>query len=1383
LKEKKDELGSGKIFARLPKFSNGDGYTRLFMETPGIEIDGKMIPVLDGSTAIELQNKKLEFTSSTEKLVIDVPKMNMTVKELAWVYVPQPRYKPGSIIKGFIVARERLNPYVMAMRKSSSSSGQVRLVRDNGDVIVAIPVDLTGIVTGFEIDLSEKIFMKTGHFSIDVLNDDGSVIGNTKVEIVHFEKKELLLSVDAPSWIFEGDDVEITVKGTYFHGDAVKNALVSIERKDSGQVIEIKRLEGKDHATFKVSRDNISPDKIGKDRCQFFEAKMIDDQGREDSAVVMVIVSDVIASFKVMLPEETVFSTLPMKATVKLESPDGLSIPFTPVQATWKRIGRMSTEKIERKVMKTDVNGCIEVEETFDHDGSYEFTVETEIKGNNVSATKMVPVKRFTQGDVFLRNKLEQKTCIEGSKIKGKIKVHAAPETTGKITSGYVDLITDKIVESRRIEIKDGEAEYEFNGVLDFWGTAAVDFYINAIKSSIEISDISRIDKAGCIHSKEKIVIKPRIPIELKAVIESPGTTPTGKEIGISVSVDSELLKEEIHVFGAIVDKRVAVNHDGDIKKTFLKSPPSLEVNVLESKRKFRVTMQSQMGGRPRGGYVSSTFRSSSLPPPPSSAKWIMSKSASSGEQPRYLVRSRSTRARQKTSWSNDIIYSCSAMDNGPDSFTALSPEDLEDAMNSIDINDDFTEIIRENFAESVIIAPVHLENNRATMKIKMPDSVTTYDIILFVVAESQFGMVKKSIVVKNSVFTQLLNPAEMVLESDEVNIRAVVQNTTNEEIMDAELLLHGLENVMLEGTGTRILDPIPPSGASFADWKITGSKVGEVNLLLDLRTRNLFERSCIDQSLFIKPPGTPVTTTTRSFIVEGSPVMIPWNVSGDEAFVLGRINVLPSMEIANIEGMESLARYPHGCMEQTVSSTAPNLVVMKYLEAAEKLPGSVKENLVANMQSGFERMMEYHNDDGGFSYWGGNSSPFYTALGISLIARMKPYINGIPSDLFDKALKYLEKSKTGEHWNSIDCRGHSISPRTVTPHAITAYVVNALAIAGLRDDDAFQWLGDHVNEYAGDPTTIAMVLESLALANGYRDGELKERLVGLLDGLEIRENGTVHWPRGSAMTSDVESTARVMIACNALMERDTGMYSRLHDTLSKSAEYLLSKRKGTGWGSTSDTYHAAMAISSIASGSKPDFSLTLEVNGKTIKEEKITPDNIGWKVHDLREIFVDDLNDGQNEVFIFMKGSGKCHVVAELDKYYHDSGPDDEKVAIVNASLSSDEVTVGSKVEMIVEVEPIKGPMESVMVTIPVPSLLHFNEGCVKIMDDFLDHVIWDKKRNTVNVFHRHIGEKKRMRIPFEAKFKGKARVDGKVFEMYSGTEIPVQPMTIVVN
>lgn len=66
---------------------------------------------------------------------------------------------------------------------------------------------------------------------------------------------------------------------------------------------------------------------------------------------------------------------------------------------------------------------------------------------------------------------------------------------------------------------------------------------------------------------------------------------------------------------------------------------------------------------------------------------------------------------------------------------------------------------------------------------------------------------------------------------------------------------------------------------------------------------------------------------------------------------------------------LASLAQYPYGCIEQTVSSTFPNALLSKI---GQYFPESVTASglVLTNIQAGVERIKSMQQADGGFAYW-----------------------------------------------------------------------------------------------------------------------------------------------------------------------------------------------------------------------------------------------------------------------------------------------------------------------------------------------------------------------------------------------------------------------------
>lgn len=153
-------------------------------------------------------------------------------------------------------------------------------------------------------------------------------------------------------------------------------------------------------------------------------------------------------------------------------------------------------------------------------------------------------------------------------------------------------------------------------------------------------------------------------------------------------------------------------------------------------------------------------------------------------------------------------------------------------------------------------------------------------------------------------------------------------------------------------------------------------------------------------------------------------------------------MKILPAeSRAALIDGAEALKQYPYGCLEQTYSSTIPNLFLYKYIaskpeqdESDHKLLAELKKNL----ETGRNRLLsQYRGKDGGYSMWGSKllqeepdqqqvsdlnfshldnaSSVYHTALILSLLGLVKDVIE-VPADAYENTLKFLVGKQNAEH-------------------------------------------------------------------------------------------------------------------------------------------------------------------------------------------------------------------------------------------------------------------------------------------------------------------------------------------------------------------------------
>ena len=111
------------------------------------------------------------------------------------------------------------------------------------------------------------------------------------------------------------------------------------------------------------------------------------------------------------------------------------------------------------------------------------------------------------------------------------------------------------------------------------------------------------------------------------------------------------------------------------------------------------------------------------------------------------------------------------------------------------------------------------------------------------------------------------------------------------------------------------------------------------------------------------------------------------------------------------------LIRYPYGCIEQTVSTTRPLLVLGPFVRAID--PRAVSESAIEDMvRAGIDRILSMQTPAGGFAYWPGGTEPAWwstaNATHLLLDAQKDGYV--VPQSRLDDALEWMEGRITSHY-------------------------------------------------------------------------------------------------------------------------------------------------------------------------------------------------------------------------------------------------------------------------------------------------------------------------------------------------------------------------------
>lgn len=321
---------------------------------------------------------------------------------------------------------------------------------------------------------------------------------------------------------------------------------------------------------------------------------------------------------------------------------------------------------------------------------------------------------------------------------------------------------------------------------------------------------------------------------------------------------------------------------------------------------------------------------------------------------------------------------------------------------------------------------------------------------------------------------------------------------------------------------------------------------------------------------------------------------------------------------------LEHLVRYPHGCLEQTVSRARPLLFVddLVRLNAPEAVAqgGSIE----AMVESGIKRVLSMQTPGGGFAYWpsASSASPWASAYAIHFLldARKRGYT--VPGPALDRALKWLSQMvatpPSSERYSS-------------NPHPY-AHLTLALAEKG-KPAQALQMI-----RKIGTPQTGAAVEHLYMLkAALYLAGDRRyEKDLRALDGLDLESERDDRW----SYYSNKRRNAFIVATFIELFGKDDAVQSHVRSIAGDLQRTSKSHRF-----TTQELTWSVTALGKWISGDSGSFSnAELRLSSKAVKpDHEVGSKERVWSVYRASEyesvdVKVDDI---KGKVYAVLSSSG----------------------------------------------------------------------------------------------------------------------------------------------
>jgi hypothetical protein len=504
---------------------------------------------------------------------------------------------------------------------------------------------------------------------------------------------------------------------------------------------------------------------------------------------------------------------------------------------------------------------------------------------------------------------------------------------------------------------------------------------------------------------------------------------------------------------------------------------------------------------------------------------------------------------------------------------------------------------LREYFPETLLWQPELVTDDRGHAQLKFPlaDNITTWK--LSAVASTmggEMGTTEKDIRAFQPFFAEH-DPPRFLTVGDEIALPVVLRNYLDRRV---QVNVEMKPSAWFSALGpTTMRSDIPPRNSArdiFRFQAVTATKEGkqQVNAI------GPDASDAISRSVTVRPNGEERTESVSQVFAEATAldVAIPDTaISGSVETIL---KIYPNLTAHVLESIEAILERPYGCGEQTISSTYPSVLLLKYARGAgyEKSPLVLRAHKYA--QLGYERLLSYRAPSGGFSYWGkGDADLALTVYAVKFLSDVSEFVT-VDDSVIQEALSWvLNQGQPDGHWVARDWKGNEDSRRSAM---LTAYVARMIATSKLTIDSsggnpqtaksaafavrhALTYLQPQV-ESVDEP----YVISSYALAAlGAGDNAVFASSVERLRKLEHREGGSSYWSLemntpfyGWGLAGRVEATALVL---QALAKSTNSADSEA--LISRGLLFLLRNQDRYGiWYSTQATINVLDAIASLTS-------------------------------------------------------------------------------------------------------------------------------------------------------------------------------------------------------
>ena len=479
-----------------------------------------------------------------------------------------------------------------------------------------------------------------------------------------------------------------------------------------------------------------------------------------------------------------------------------------------------------------------------------------------------------------------------------------------------------------------------------------------------------------------------------------------------------------------------------------------------------------------------------------------------------------------------------------------------------------------------------------------------------------KFGAAEKNIKVADPIVISAGIP-RFVSPNDELNVPVTVSNTTKTKAQAVVTVsTEGVLQNKINGSVTAEIDANSEKQLDFA--VLTKNMSGEGKVIITVNAMN--EKFTDTTYITSRPNATFQKFSGSGNISAGNKTTLTLNTNVPMLSSSKKLIISNSPLVQFGKNLSYLVNYPHGCVEQTISTAFPQLY---YADLAKNLNGSSasNKNAVNNVQAAIDKLQSMQLSNGALSYWqgGGYESWWGTIYAAHFLLEAQKAGYYVNDKTLNKMYGYLNaRLKTKE----LEFMYYSNGSKKEVVKAEVPYSLYVLALA----DEART---SELNYYKSNPELLSQSGKYLIAASFALKGD-KKKFYAMLP------KGYMNEKTEPAFAGNFYSDFRDMaLVLNTLLEVDP-QNTQINYMAKQVAQTLLTRN----YLNTQESVFGFLAMGKIAkAANKGNVKATITANGKTIasfdgKKEVVIPNKL----------------IANNAVNISTTGSGKLFYFWEME-------------------------------------------------------------------------------------------------------------------------------------